>query len=82
MLIYIDNAIRQRQIDQYNVSLLTAQMSAVNLANSFREKGARPLEYPPIHEVYGWEAPKSELDPFELRKQQLRARLATRRKQA
>ena len=81
VLLYIEAATKQKQTEQYNTSLITAQMQAINLANSFREKGARPTEYPTIYEVFGWDDP-NKIDPFELRKQQLRARLQSRRKQA
>lgn len=79
-LIYIDAKNTRRQRDQYNLALLTAQLNAVNLANMWLDKGQQPHEYPSYYEVYGLDDPsKKNVNRFEARKNQLRARLARRR---
>lgn len=80
VLIYIDSVMRQRQADAYNIAFITATMQGINLSNAFRGKGERALEYPTIYELYDWDDPTKKIDQFEKRKNQLRARLATRRK--
>lgn len=80
VLIFVEQTMKQKQIESYNVSLVTATMQGINLANAFRSKGARAIEYPPIWEIYDWENPNNEVDALTLRKNQLRARLAMRRK--
>ncbi len=78
-LIYIEQRSKQKQIEAYNVSLLTATMQGINLSNAFREKGARAIEYPSIYDVYEWDDP-NRIDAFTRRKLQLKARLAKRGK--
>ena len=78
-LIYIEQRTRQMQIEAYNVSLVTATMQGVNLANAFRSKGARAIDYPTIYDIYDWENP-AKVDSITLRKNQLKARLAMRGK--
>lgn len=67
-LVYIDSMRRQKQIDQYNLSVLTAQMFGVTLSNAFRKKGQQAEEYPALSDIFDMpditeDKPKEEYDP-------------------
>lgn len=78
VLLFIEQANRQKQRDNYNGALMNAHLFGITLYNSFRGKGEKAEKYPTFEEWFEIDEHGEKIDPLQKRIAEIRAQFGWR----